>query len=123
MKTNFEPSPYLHRMSNSSHRKMSSSLRLCFHQLCIVTGRSRNIDRSNRKCKLCDLDEIEDECHFLLICPYYKTLRGQFVSKYFYTRPSMFKLISLLNSKKLQTLNKTDIHCEKAIEKRKLIMN
>ena len=35
---------------------------------CMMVGRHHNIDVSDRVCKLCNLREVEDEYHFLLIC-------------------------------------------------------
>ena len=55
-------------------------LRLCSHSLEIETGRwDRPItDRKDRHCSYCKthgIQEVEDEGHFLVICPQYRELR------------------------------------------------
>ena len=47
------------------------------HTLAIETGRHSKlkIAKENRLCKNCDLNEVEDEQHFLLRCTLYDTLR------------------------------------------------
>ena len=35
----------------------------------IELGRHNNIPRNERKCTLCNLNDIEDEFHFVLKCP------------------------------------------------------
>ncbi len=40
------------------------------HKLPIETGRWNGIERSERKCNLCNLKDIGDEFHYLLICPF-----------------------------------------------------
>jgi len=70
-----------------------------------VTGRYRNIERSSRICTVCDLNDIEDELHFILKCPRYKDLRLKYLKKYYFDNPSVFKLIKLLNSKNITEIN------------------
>jgi hypothetical protein len=43
------------------------------HKLPIEQGRWNNIQRENRKCNLCNLEEIGDEFPYILNCPYFKT--------------------------------------------------
>ena len=40
---------------------------------------------------------IEDEFHFILVCPMYSSFR-HYIPKYYTNRPSMFKFIELLNN-------------------------
>ena len=42
-------------------------------------GRDTGIPRDERLCKLCGLNE-EDEKHFLLNCPVYKSLREKYIN-------------------------------------------
>ena len=44
------------------------------------------------------VNDLEDEFHFILICPCYSDTRKKFIRKYFYKNPSMFKFIELLKS-------------------------
>ena len=45
------------------------------HKLRIEDGRYRNIERNNRLCQYCQMNVIEDEFHFLLVCPAYRQIR------------------------------------------------
>ena len=98
VKQNFELSPYLKIMNKKKLRNALAKLRLSSHHLNIETGRHRNIERSQRKCILCNSQDLEDEYHFSLICPAYSDLRKVYIQKYFFVKPSMFKFIELLNS-------------------------
>jgi hypothetical protein len=37
----------------------------------VECGRYHNVPCEQRLCKLCDMGEVEDECHFALFCKYY----------------------------------------------------
>ena len=93
-----EISPYLIILNNRKHRNSVTKLRLSSHQLLIETGRHRCIERQNRKCLLCTKNDIEDKFHFVLICPCYQQLRTKYISRYYYSDPSMLKFVQLLNS-------------------------
>ena len=82
---------YLVKNMSPKCRKMITKFRVSAHKLSIETGRYDAVIRSNRKCAKCNLDEIEDEFHFILKCPYYDAIRKQNIKPYFYKRPSVFK--------------------------------
>ena len=71
-KTNICLDAYLFRTLNPKHRIALSRVRLSNHPLWIEKGRHVKpiIDKEKRFCDLCKT-EIEDEQHFLLICPLY----------------------------------------------------
>ena len=102
LKDTFTYSIYLNKMKIRKYRNAVVKLRISAHQLLIETGRHRNIPRNERICELCDKNELEDEFHFLLVCPAYKELRQKYFKKYYYNKPNMIKLIELLNSEKLK---------------------
>ena len=85
------------------------------HRLRVETGRWEKpiIPYNERKCQICALD-IEDEFHFVLVCPRYSDLRKRFISKYYWSRPSMYKFIDLLNVKKKSTQKALASYCYKA---------
>ena len=64
------------------------------------------IPRNGRLCKLWTIEEVEDEYHFVLICPKYMPLRKKFISDFFDTKPSMYKLDTLMRSNNNETLTK-----------------
>ena len=119
LKENFNRSNYLNRMTITTYRNAVAKLRLSAHNLFIEIGRHRNIVRNERICSLCTLNEVEDEYHFLLICPAYNELRHLYLKKYYYNNPSMLKLIQLLNCENVKVLNGIGIFYIKAIEIRK----
>ena len=89
----------------------------------IETGRHRNIERSQTKCILCNVQDLEDEYQFSLICPAYSNLRKVYIQNYFYVKPSMFKFVELLNSTKRKILKKYALFIIKAFKGRQSSLN
>jgi hypothetical protein len=120
LKTVFVMSQYLLVMDNIQLRNVIAKIRLSSHNLLIEVGRHSNIERSQRKCIYCDKNDIEDEFHFILICPKYSSLRTKYIHRYFTERPNVHKFLELLNSPSRKTLNSLAIYCKKAFNKRNL---
>ena len=59
---------YLSEIKNPNHRVAVTKLRTSTHKFPIETGRYKNIPRTQRKCTICDADEIWDEFHCLMKC-------------------------------------------------------
>ena len=78
-KQNFIMEKYLLVVRDFKIRKCLTQLRLSSHKLRIETGRhcKPKLLEYDRICQYCGLNEIEDECHFLLQCPYYTEERIQ----------------------------------------------
>ena len=55
-----------------------AQLRCGILPLQIEVGRFTNVQRMNRKCTLCECDTVEDETHFILVCPFYNSDRTRF---------------------------------------------
>ena len=66
--------------------------------------RWQNVEISDRKCHLCDKQDVGDEMHYLLICPYFSEERKKFVKRYYFARPNTLKFKQLLNTKNIQDL-------------------
>ena len=77
IKKDNEIQPYLINIKNVNYRKSLTKFRLSNHDLMIETGRytKPKIPKENRFCPFC-ADKVEDEIHFLIICPTYNNLRG-----------------------------------------------
>ena len=60
-------------LPNLDHLTAVARLRMIAHRLAIETGRHvrTKICKEDRICKNCDIEEIEDESYFRLICPLY----------------------------------------------------
>ena len=65
---------------------------------------------------MCNLNVVEDEYHFILQCEKYIDVRKKYLKKYYWQRPSCFKLVQLLyvcNIKELNNLGKYLLLAEK----------
>ena len=69
-KFNLATEKYLTVVTNYKFRKSLSKFRCSNHSLRIESGRIDNIGYVNRICKMCTLDKVENEFHFLLECPF-----------------------------------------------------
>lgn len=76
---------YLQCIQNYNHRIALSRLRCSAHKLMIEEGRYRQIDRDNRLCICCNMKMVEDEYHFIMVCPAFRDLRNSLLPKYFST--------------------------------------
>ena len=76
---NFEP--YL--IKDFKIRKMLSRFRLSNHVLEIEKGRhcKPKLPIQERTCKLCNNNTVEDEQHFICVCPAYQILRQEYIDK------------------------------------------
>ena len=68
------------------------------HRFPVETYRWVGIPLSERKCTLCDKDDIADELHYLLICPHFSAQRSSYIDTYYYRRPNFLKFKELLSS-------------------------
>ena len=92
-------SSYLSNVNVSKFRTALTRFRCSNHKLAIEAGRwhkPRPISRTERRCILCDLAEIEDEYHFVIVCSFYKEIRQKFIPGYYVRHPSMFKFVQLM---------------------------
>ena len=60
---------YVSSFISRKYRSLLAQIRLGILPLRIETGRAQGILVDNRLCEFCSTDEIEDEKHFLFICP------------------------------------------------------
>ena len=97
---------YLACVSNSKHRHALCKLRCSDHTLAIEVGRRHGIPRKERICTKCNMNVIEDEYHFVLVCPLYRQLRLEILPKYYRRWPTKNKFIRLLTSTSIVLLNK-----------------
>jgi len=74
-RTVFERSAYLDQLYYVKYRHILAKLRSSY-KLNIEIGRHNKIDRQDKKCIRRNLNDIEDEFHFVLVCPDYINLRN-----------------------------------------------
>ena len=62
--------------------------------------------RNMRKCILCDLNDIGDEFHYILICKFFDEERKKHIDEKYYTNPNVIKFRNLFeNLKGVRLLN------------------
>ena len=103
LKQNLEMPKYLTKLKTIDYLN-SLKFRTGNHHLPVETGRWNNIEYSQRKCTLCNLNDIGDEMHMLLICPHFEQTRKSFIKKYYFKHPSMYKFIELMRNESLKIL-------------------
>ena len=81
-KTSFETSEYMKWNSEKSDRSLLAQFMCGILQLRVESGRFINLKLNERICQLCDLNCLEDEFHFLCICPVYSDLRKDLYLNY-----------------------------------------
>ena len=83
---------------------MLCKFRMQSNALNIETGRYRSVDRNLRLCTLCSRNEVEDEFHFILVCPVYNDIRRRYIKPYYLRRTCVFKLVQLFSARSTKTL-------------------
>ena len=63
----------------------------------IEIGRHYNIPKDNRFCVYCE-GEVEDELHFLLICPLYGDLREKYIDHNYTRLPNQYSFYNIMSS-------------------------
>ena len=99
-KTNLVCEQYILLLDKHVYISVLAKFRCSGHKLLVEQGRHANLSRDLRICKLCDLNEVEDERHFLLKCPFFSDLRTLYgISvKHHHTLATMFsKLMTSVN--------------------------
>ena len=87
-KFDFRCEPYLQNVKQFKHRKMFTKLRTNSHLLEIEHGKHLGKLAHDRLCSVCHA--VEDEFHFIMVCPLYNELRHNFLAEI----TSMFPLLN-----------------------------
>ena len=102
-KTTFGYEDYLDSIANETLRKQISCIRLSSHNLEIEAGRYMGIDRNQRSCKLCNLNVVESEYHFIMCCPKFSEIRERYLGRL--TWPSINKFVVVMSSTHKKKMN------------------
>ncbi len=107
-KNMFSIEPYLKCIEDRYIRKGLTLFSISAHGLQVETGRYKRIDEENRTCLICNSEEIEDEFHFIMECPEYRSLRKE------YLYPIMLELNNehQLNDREIFLQILTTKHCD-----------
>ena len=96
---------YLKILSRKSYTSLIK-FRTGNHRLPVEVGRWEGIPYTERKCTLCEKNDIGDEFHYLLICPTFDTERKTLIKPYNFRRPNILKFRELLNTRNKNVLLK-----------------
>ena len=102
---------YLNVITEPKYKIAMSRFRTSSRELRIETGRYDNTPREQRLCKSCNMNKIEDEFHFLLVCPKYRDLRCKYFKRYYCHWPTLYKFENIM----LSTSNKVIVKLAKYI--------
>ena len=97
-KSSFEMEEDLQKHINTRYQIILSRFRLYSNNLNIETGRYSGQEKDTRKCVMCNMKSVEDDYHFLLVCPKYQELRRKFFKRYYCCFPTKNKFILLMSS-------------------------
>ena len=75
IKLHYAVEKYVFDNINFSQRSFIAQLRFGTLPLAVETGRFTGIKRDDRVCPICDSNNVEDELHFIFICPKFSDLR------------------------------------------------
>jgi hypothetical protein len=120
-KKDIEFEPYLNILQYRKFRKAYVCFRLSAHDLACERGRYQGINPEMRFCLHCK-NIVENEYHFLLICPLYVELRRDFLPEKFCTLPTMNKFNVLMSSKNETVVRNLAMYIYHALNKRRTIV-
>ena len=103
----FELQPYLDNVNLYKLCNALIKLWVSAHRLEVESGRwvkPYPIHFNERHCL--NHSVLQDEYHFVLVCPLFLDLRKKYISKYYWSRPSMLKFIELLNASNTSCIRK-----------------
>ncbi len=128
IKDSYDIDRYTTAINDRHLRKYLTCLRLGCHSLQIEVGRYKNIPREKRMCTLCNSQNIEDECHFLLTCPLYSTLRDELFNSLLLSNidmnmPNSEKLRYILQPESVDVAILVCKYIKNCLEKRKRFLN
>ena len=84
-----------------------------------LTGRLyENLEYRDCKCLICNTEAIEDEYHFLVICPVYISIRQQYLPSMLYNAPTKNKFIQFMELKTNASINCTVAYLKRALQER-----
>ena len=111
--------PYVLYLNNFTLRKAFAQLRCGALDIFVNSGRKNRLPFNQRICKYCSVAQIDDEYHFILICPFLKDLRSKYIKPFYFVHPSVDKFIQLMQSPSKLLCKSISSFIMSAIEHRK----
>lgn len=78
-------------------RKAFCSYRCLNHRLPVEQGRFWGVDRDDRICDICNMNNIGDEFHYMFECKFFDDERKRLLPDNFITKPNTVKFHDLFN--------------------------
>ena len=94
-----------------------------FYSLAIETGRHTGTERSMRNCVLCNMNVVESEFHFMLVCPFYSELRNKYLPRYYNHWPTLQKFEDLIAKQSKHSIQQISRYIHYAFQKRTNLLN
>ena len=106
-KSYFKPEKYL-SLPNHYDRVNICKFRCRNIKIPVVTlgYAHQNVDYENRKCQVCDMNELGDEYHYILKCPVFQMQRSRYLNEFYTINPNREKLSLLFQSNNDSVLSK-----------------
>ena len=104
-KTNFGIDSYLTKLPPQCAISLLK-FRTTNNRLPVNKLRYSNIQRHERKCDKCHLNEVGDEFHYLFTCQFYDKQRKECIPSYYYKHPNAIKFQQLFASSNKKILLK-----------------
>ena len=119
-KHDFELEDYLKYISINKYRIALTKFRISSHNLAIEQGRHDNIPSEERKCLKCNMNVVENEFHFLLVCPIYYDIhvRRNIFKPYFCRWPTIHKFELMMSTKNRNLMNSVAKYLYQAFKRR-----
>ena len=96
---------YLLTVKANKYRVALTKFRVSSHDLAIETGRYTNTELKDRICQNCQMNTIEDEYHFILVCQKFRELRKIYLKPYYCHWPTLHKFENLMSTNSIQQTN------------------
>ena len=90
-KQNFQYEEYLNLLPENLAINFMK-FRLLNHKLPIQKGRFLGIERNERLCEKCNLNELGDEFHYIFVCPFFLSARKRFLKPYYRKKSKRHKV-------------------------------
>lgn len=103
-------------------RFILSRFRFGISEIRVHATRYQNIPLVDLLCPLCK-ESIEDEMHFVLICPVLSNIRKTFIPEKYYLRPCLFRMCLLMSSENANIVRNVAMYLFKAFQLRKIIIS
>ena len=91
-------------------------------KLQLEVGRYEGVLRNNRLCKCCNMNIVEYEYHFILVCPEFRVLRCQFLPRYYCSWPNIHKLKVLISAKSVKLSRQLCLYLKSAWKHRSQLL-